>query len=91
MRIMKKRFTNFVLPFGIGLMLFTVTILGFVSTSSTGCTKASSQHCRDNAYPLWCPAVERCCPSGMAWNCDGKCYQSGCPSGTVTASVCARE
>ena len=91
MKIMKTRFSNFVLPIGIGLMLFIVTICGLVSTLSTGCTKESTQHCSDNAYPLWCPVAKACCPTGYAWNCDGNCYQSGCPTGTVTASVCASE
>ena len=86
---MKARFLKFALPFGIGAILFAFTILSLVSTTFSSCKK--SGHCTTSAYPLYCPTVDKCCPSGFAWVCDGKCYQNGCPSGTITSGVCAEE
>jgi hypothetical protein len=90
---MKATFFKYALPIGMGLTLSVITIFGLLSTSFVGCTKddTSTKHCTSNAYPLYCPVSGNCCPAGYAWNCDGQCYQSGCPSGTVSSGVCASE
>ncbi len=86
---MKTKFIKFALPVGIGLMLMTITIFGLVSTTFTSCSK--TKHCTNTAYPLWCPSVGKCCTAGHAYWCDGNCYSSGCPSGTISRDNCVPE
>ncbi len=90
---MKTKFFKFVLPIGMGLMLSVITIIGLVSTTFTSCeiSETETKHCTNTAYPLWCPNAKVCCTRGYAYYCDGNCYQSGCPSGTITRDDCSPE
>ena len=87
---MKTLITKFVFPFGIGLALSTITILGIISAAATGCQKAEDYCTSDPLYPLYCPVSKKCCPAGYSYSCDGQCYQSGCPNGTVNSGRCSQ-
>lgn len=86
---MKK--SKLVVPFALGLVLLGITVLGLASTTFTSCTDDFGKKCTNKDYPLYCSLKEKCCPAGYAHLCDGKCHQSGCPSGTVSSSICSEE
>jgi len=89
---MKPKFLQFALPVGMGLMLTTITIFGMLSATLTACSlDEETKHCQNAAYPLWCPSVEVCCTPGHAYYCDGKCYETGCPSTTIQRDFCVVE
>lgn len=84
---MKK--SKFVMPFALGLVLLSFTLVGLMSTM-TSCDDTTT-HCTNKDYPLYCSLTDNCCPAGYAHMCDGQCYQSSCPSGTVHSSLCSIE
>lgn len=87
---MKKQ-KNF-LSLGLGLIIFVITVFGFMSTTLTSCDPDSlgANHCKPG-YPLYCSSVKVCCPAGKAYYCDGGCYSSPCSGGTVTVDSCEPE
>ena len=86
---MKMKIIKFVIPTGIGLVLTVISTMGFVLTTFTSC--GEKQQCTNKDYPLYCSIKDACCPAGYAHLCDGICYQSECPSGTVHSSICSME
>ena len=86
---MKTKLLKFTLPIGMGLLLFTITVSGLILTTFNSCEDVA--HCTNKDYPLYCSIKGTCCPAGYAHLCDGQCYQSGCPSGTVSSSICSEE
>ena len=62
---MKAKFLKFIIPIGMGLSLFTITIFGIVSTAFVGCEK---------------DAATTVCKSGSCLGTDGLCY-GACSSG----------
>jgi hypothetical protein len=85
---MKSKLFQLALPIFMGIILLTISIV-------VGCkdsvTESSKKHCTDTAYPLYCASQGVCCPRGHAYYCDGGCYESGCPGGTVTMGDCRPE
>ena len=72
-----------------GLILLTISIVVGCKDSLT--EPKVTTHCTNSAYPLWCPNVKVCCTRDHAYYCDGSCYPSGCPSGTITRDDCRPE
>ena len=87
---MKTKFSQLALPLGLGVILFAITTIGLLSVSCDGLTEAKD-NCTNEAYPLWCKSVKVCCTPGHAYYCDGQCYASGCPTGTVSRDICKPE
>jgi hypothetical protein len=85
---MKKIFLKFAFPLTMGILLL-------IFTMAAGCDEEDiagpTKHCTDATYPLWCPDAKVCCPRGHAHYCDGSCYATGCPSGTVYMDDCTVE
>ncbi len=69
------------------IAVFLIDCGGGGSSSGGGSTK----HCTNAAYPLYCSSVRVCCTSGHPYYCDGSCYSSFCPSGTVGRDLCYAE
>ena len=89
---MKTKIIKFAAPVGVGLVLSVISIMGFTLTTFTSCddTTQEKSYCTNKDYPLYCSQTGTCCPNGYAHLCDGKCYKSGCPNGTVHSSVCSQ-
>lgn len=85
---MKTKLLKFALPIGMGMMLSVITVMGLLSATFTSCQKEETNPC-SGGYPLWCKQTNKCCPAGYAYHCDGLCYNSPCPAGTVTVDTCS--
>lgn len=86
---MKK--SKLFVPLTLGLVLLGFTVVGLMSVTLSSCEDLEGTHCTNKDYPLYCSLTGNCCPAGYAHMCDGQCYQSGCPSGTVHSSICSYE
>ena len=69
---MQTQFKKFALPIGIGVVLLAITIMGLVSTSFVGCTKAttcSSGECLGTDGKCYGPCSVGYCTTSASGNC----------------------
>jgi hypothetical protein len=71
---------------GQALRLIGGAFLGGVLGALTGC--GSNGGCKNGTVLCAACAQGECCPSSSPWYCDGSCYSSGCPHGTVCSAHC---
>ena len=54
---MKTKFFRYLLPLGLGLSLFVITLIGLTSITLGSC---NIEQCTDPDYPLYCSSAEKC-------------------------------
>ncbi|HAN18379.1 MAG: hypothetical protein A2X13_06815 [Bacteroidetes bacterium GWC2_33_15] len=82
---MKTKFFRYLLPLGLGLSLFVITLIGLTSITLGSC---NIEQCTDPDYPLYCSSAEKCCPGDKPYtDGHGSCYGTleGC---TATGYAC---
>jgi hypothetical protein len=57
-----------------------------VAVGLLACTNTNP--CDGTGDPLWCPHVQKCCPTGFPYDCNGECYQTPSACGT-SYDVCS--
>jgi hypothetical protein len=79
---MKTKLSKFILPVGMGLTLFTITVLGIASATFTGCTK------EDVCKALVASASAKCCTTQGGIQVYGVTVPDNCtcPSNTTFGS-----
>jgi hypothetical protein len=72
---------------GQALRLIGGALFGGVLGVLTGCG-SNNGGCSSGSHFCAACAQGECCPNSNPWYCDGRCYGSGCPSGTVCSAYC---
>lgn len=85
-----NQLTNYAVLFCI-LALISTMLLGLMMGCKKDKDEAETKHCTNEAYPLWCPNVKVCCTPGHPYYCDNLCYETSCPSSTISRDICRPE
>ena len=85
-----RKFHLFLYGFIFTVLTIAVFVIG-CGGGGGGSDSGGGKRCTDSAYPLLCSDTGKCCARGAAYYCDGMCYSSGCPSGTIRRADCVAE
>ena len=86
-----RKFYLFLYGFIFTVLMVAAFLVGCGSGSDSDSSGGGGKHCTNTAYPLWCSNAKVCCTPGYAHYCDGKCYNTECPSSTINRDNCYAE